>query len=52
MRPTRFKPCAKCGGEMVDLGKDKTVVAGTWYVIQCPKCLYTVDIFKPKRSRK
>lgn len=51
MRSARFRKCPRCDGEMRDMGRDRTVVGGTWYVIQCPRCLYVMDVFRPSRGK-
>ena len=43
--------CPKCGGEMKDIGRDRTVRGGTWYVLVCPRCCHIYDEFKPRRSK-
>lgn len=44
------RKCPKCGGEMRDVGRDRTVPGGVWYVLWCPRCQHQADLFKPKRS--
>ena len=44
--------CPKCGGEMRDIGRDRTVRGGTWYVLWCPRCQHQADEFRPRRTKK
>lgn len=50
IRPPR---CPKCDHKMrVMDGRERTVRGGVWYVLVCPRCLYTFDTFKPRRSKR
>lgn len=44
--------CPKCGGEMRDLGRERTVHGGVWYELRCPRCNHTADEFKPRREKR
>lgn len=46
------RKCPKCGGEMRDIGRDRTVRGGVWRVLLCPRCAHMYDEFRPRRSEK
>lgn len=53
MRVRRVPRCPRCGGGMaVHDGRERTVAGGTWYELQCPRCLYVSDLFWPRRGRR
>ena len=52
MRVRKVPRCPRCGDRMaVHDGRERTVAGGTWYELQCPRCLYVSDLFWPKRGK-
>lgn len=53
MRVRKVPRCPRCGDRMaVHDGRERTVAGGTWYELQCPRCLYVSDLFWPRRGRR
>ena len=45
--------CPACGQPMRAIpGSDRTVKGGTWYELICTSCLFRMDAWKPRRSKR
>lgn len=46
------RKCPKCGQDMKDIGRDRTVRGGVWRVLVCPRCQHMYDEFRPRREQR